>query len=132
MFCVAYWVNMPSFNIANGCTYNVCNVLDLRLGSTSIGHARHVKTRNDNGLRIWIFLQKLPFSVGKKCFNDKFRKYNTLYLCHITNISDFVWFRRSCGSMKSVSSFSIIDMSLKRAGNTMNNYMGLSVHGRII
>ena len=56
------------------------NVFYLRLGSTSIGHARHVKTRNDNGLRIWIFLQKLPFSVGKKCFRDKFRKYNTLYL----------------------------------------------------
>ena len=48
--------------------------------STSIGHARHVKTRNDNGFRIWIFSQKLPFSVGEKCFKDKFRKYNTLYL----------------------------------------------------
>ena len=31
-------------------------------------HARHVKTRSDNGLRIWIFSQKLPFSVGKKMF----------------------------------------------------------------
>ena len=30
---------------------------------------------------------------------------------HITNISDFVWFQRSCGSMKSVSSFSSIDIS---------------------
>ena len=29
---------------------------------------------------------------------------------HITNISDFVWFQRSCGSMKSVSSFSSIDV----------------------
>ena len=38
----------------------------LRLGSTSIGHARHVKTRNDNGLRILIFSQK--FSVGKIMF----------------------------------------------------------------
>ena len=27
-----------------------------------------------------IFSQKLPFLVGKKCFKDKFRKYNTLYL----------------------------------------------------
>ena len=34
--------------------------------STSIGHGRHFKTRNDNGLRIWIFSQKLQFSVGKK------------------------------------------------------------------
>ena len=28
---------------------------------------------------------------------------------HITNISDFIWFQRSWGSMKSVSSFSSID-----------------------
>ena len=28
---------------------------------------------------------------------------------HVKNISDFVWFQRSCGSMKSVSSFSSID-----------------------
>ena len=31
------------------------NVFYFRLGSTSIGHARHVKTQNDDGLRIWIF-----------------------------------------------------------------------------
>ena len=39
-------------------------------------------------------------------------KTNSLYLYirHITNISDFVWFQRSCGSMKSVSSFSSIDV----------------------
>ena len=30
-----------------------------------------IKTQNDNRLRIWIFSQKLPFSVGKKCFKDK-------------------------------------------------------------
>ena len=34
---------------------------------------------------------------------------------HITNISDFVWFQRSCGSMKSVSSFSSIDSCYKEA-----------------
>ena len=62
------------------------NVFYFRLGSTSIGHARHVKTRNDNGLRIWIFSQKLTFSVGGKCFKDKFRKYNTLYLYVIYQI----------------------------------------------
>ena len=45
-----------------------------------LGMRERVKTRNDNGHRIWIFSQKLPFSVGKKCFKDKFRKYNTLYL----------------------------------------------------
>ena len=45
-----------------------------------LGMRERVKTRNDNGLRIWIFSQKLPFSVGKKGFKDKFRKYNTLYL----------------------------------------------------
>ena len=41
-----------------------------------------VITQNDNGLRIWIFSQKLPFSVGKKCF----KKYNTLYLYVILQI----------------------------------------------
>ena len=33
-----------------------------------LGMRERVKTRNDNGLRIWIFSQKLPFSVGKKMF----------------------------------------------------------------
>ena len=33
----------------------------------------------------------------------------TILIRHITNVSDFVWFQRSCGSMKSVSSFSSID-----------------------
>ena len=72
-----------------------------------LGMRERVKTRNDNGLRIWIFSQKLPFSVEKK-----FRKYKTLYLNVIQHISDFVWFQRSCGSMKSVSSFSSIDIHL--------------------
>ena len=30
-----------------------------------LGMRERVKTRNDNGLRIWIFSQKLPFSVEK-------------------------------------------------------------------
>ena len=34
---------------------------------------------------------------------------------HITDISDFVWFQRSCGSMKSVSSFSSIDVTSLRS-----------------
>ena len=38
----------------------------------------------------------------------------TIPICHITNISDFVWFQRSCGSMKSVSYFSSIDIELKQ------------------
>ena len=33
----------------------------------------------------------------------------TIPIRQITNISDFVWFQRSCGSMKSLSSFSSID-----------------------
>ena len=85
------------------CMYNV---FILRLGSTSIGHARHVKTRNDNGLRIWIFSQKLPFSVEKKCFKDKNYGSTIHYTySHITN--------RRCGSMKSVSSLSSIDFISK-------------------
>ena len=40
--------------------------------SRSIGkYVERVKTRNDNGLRIWIFSQKLPFSVEKKMFRTQ-------------------------------------------------------------
>ena len=87
------------------------NVFYLRLGSTSIERARHVKTRNDNGLRIWIFSQKLPFSVEKK--NVSKTVQYTIPIHHITYISDSVWFQRSCGSMKSVSSFSSIDSQVR-------------------
>ena len=45
-----------------------------------LGMRERIKTRKYNGLRIWIFSQKLPFSVEKKCFKDKLRKYHTLYL----------------------------------------------------
>ena len=48
--------------------YAVLKLSKLMHLQSSIGHARHIKTRNDNGLRIWIFSQKLPFSVGKKMF----------------------------------------------------------------
>ena len=96
-----------SFHSANWCNY----VFYLWLGSTSIGHARRVKTRNDNGLRIRIFSQKLPFSVGKKMFQRQIQEVQYIILIrYITNISDFEWFQRSCGSMKSVSSFSSIDI----------------------
>ena len=88
--------------------YNIQCLLSVR----RLGMRERVKTRRDYGLRIWIFLQKLPFSVEKKCFN--FRQIQevqyTIPIRHITNISDFVWFLRSCGSMKSVSSFSSIDL----------------------
>ena len=30
-----------------------------------LGLRERVKTRNDNGVRIWIFSKKMPFSVGK-------------------------------------------------------------------
>ena len=33
-----------------------------------LGMRERVKTQNDNGLRIYIISQKLPFSVGKKMF----------------------------------------------------------------
>ena len=96
-----------SFNLAHGCTYNVqFSTFDWEV--RRLGMRECVKSWNYNGIRIWIYSQKLPFSVGKKCFKDKFRKHNTP-IRHITNISDFVWFQRSCGSMKSVSSFSSID-----------------------
>ena len=54
------------------------------------------------------YFTKIAIFCRNKCFKDKFRKHNTP-IRHITNISDFVWFQRSCGSMKSVFSFSSID-----------------------
>ena len=39
---------------------------------------------------------------------------------HITNIPDFVWLQRSCGSMKSVSSFSSIYTKIVHAVNIIN------------
>ena len=63
------------------------NVFYLRLGSTTIGHARHIKIRNDNGLRIWIFSQKLPVSVGIKMFQRHIKEVQyTIPIRHITNI----------------------------------------------
>ena len=56
-----------------------------------LGMRERVKTRNDNGLRIWIFSQKLPFSVKKKMFQRQIKEVQyTLPIRHITNISDFV------------------------------------------
>ena len=76
-----------------------------------LGMVERVKTRNDYGLRIWIFSQKMPFSVGKKMFQRQIQEVQyTIPIRHMTNIPDFVWFQRSCGSMKSVSSFSSIDI----------------------
>ena len=95
------WICRP---LANWCTNNVQCLLSS-IGKYIDWACANVKTRNDNGLRILIFSQKLPFSVGKKCFKDKY----IIPIRHITNISDFAWFQRSCGSMKSVSSFSSID-----------------------
>ena len=106
--CLGYfaWLNMPSFYKQTDALI-VYNVFYFRVGSTSISHARHVKTRKDNDLRIWIFSQKLPFPVEKKYQRQEVQY--TIPIRHITNISDFVLFQRSCGSMKSVSSFSSID-----------------------
>ena len=48
---------------------------------------------------------------GKKIFQRQIQEVHyTIPIRHITNISDFVWFQRSYGSMKSVSSFSSIDV----------------------
>ena len=61
-----------------------CTISDKEV--RRLGMRGRVKTRNDNGLQIWIFLQKLPFSVGKKYFKDKFRKYNNI--CRFRDIRD--------------------------------------------
>ena len=41
--------------------FTMYNNLEVR----RLGMRKRVKTRNDSGLHIWIFSQKLPFSVGK-------------------------------------------------------------------
>ena len=121
-----------SFNLAK-CTYNtigltvlfscqtktpvllinpltLLNLMNLSSYLDVLSMRESYKTRIDNGLRIWIFYQKLAFSVEKRLFQRQIQEVqNTTFIRHITNISDFVWFQRSCGSMKSVSSFSSID-----------------------
>ena len=75
--------------------------LQCTLSSIFDWEVRRLGRANDNGLRIWIFSQKLPFSVGRKMFQRQILEVQyTIPICHITNISDFVWFPRSCGSMK--------------------------------
>ena len=50
------------------------------------------------------FHKNCRFLWGKKMFQSFQEVLYTIHIRHITNISDFVWFQRSCGSMKSVSS----------------------------
>ena len=53
-----------------------------------LGMRQRVKTRNHNGLRIWIFSQKMPFSV-EKMFQRQIQEVQyTIPIRHITNISD--------------------------------------------
>ena len=56
-----------------------------------LGIRERVKTRHDNGLRIWIFSQKLPFSVGKKNVS----KTNLGSTIHYTCTSYIKYFRLS-------------------------------------
>ena len=57
------------------------------------------------------FHKNCCFLWGKFFFQRQIQEVQyTIPIRHITNISDFVWFQRSCGSMKSVFSFSIIDI----------------------
>ena len=44
-----------------------------------LGMRERVKTRNDNDLRIWIFSQKLPFSVEKKLGSTLHYNYTSYY-----------------------------------------------------
>ena len=54
-----------------------------------LGMRERVKTRNDNGLRIWIFSQKLPFSVELKYLGSTkhytYTSYNKYFrLCMVS------------------------------------------------
>ena len=89
------------------------NVFYFRLGNTYtlIWHARTGQNTERQRSPDFDIFTKIADFCGKKCFKNKFRKYNTLYpIGHtcITNISNFVWCQRSFSSMKSVSSFSCI------------------------
>ena len=53
-----------------------------------LGMRERVKTRNDHGLRIWIFSQKLPFSVEKNV-----SKTNLGSTIHFTYMSYNKYFR---------------------------------------
>ena len=57
-----------------------------------LGMRERVKTRNDNGVRIWIFSQKLPFSVG-----FFFSKTNLGSTIHYTYTSYNKYFRLCYG-----------------------------------
>ena len=81
------WICRPLIEQTDALT--MYNVFYLWMGSTSIGHARHVKTRNDNVLRILIFSQKLPFSVGK----NNVSKTNLGSTIHYTYTSYNKYFR---------------------------------------
>ena len=66
-----------------------------------VGMRERVKTRDDNGLRIWIFSQKLPFSVGKNVSKTNLGStIHFTYTSYNKYISDFVWFQRSFSSIE--------------------------------
>ena len=45
--------------------FTMSSIFDWEVHVRRLGMREHLKTRNDNGLRIWIFSQKLPFSEEK-------------------------------------------------------------------
>ena len=88
------------------------NVFYFRLGSTSIGHARHVKNGTITVSGFGYFHKNCRFLWGKNV-----SKTNLGRTIHFTYTSYIRYFRlcmvqRSCGSMKSVSSFSSIENTL--------------------
>ena len=59
------------------------------------------------------FHKNCRFLWAKKMFQRQIQEEQyTMHIRHITNISDFVCFQRSFGSMKSVSSFSSINTTM--------------------
>ena len=74
--------------------FTMSSIFDWEVHVRRLGMREHVKTRNDNGLRIWIFSQKLPFSVGKKnvsktnlgsTIHDIYTSYNKYFrLCMVS------------------------------------------------
>lgn len=61
----------------------------------------------------WDIFSKISSLWGKKIDSKtNVGSWNTTFICHIINISDFEWFQRRCSLIKLVSSFSSIDICI--------------------
>ena len=123
-----------SFDLANWCTNNVqCLLSSTFVATRSIPYlhlaespevcwmmssiGKYVDCACANALKhgtitvsgFGYFHKNCRFLWKKNVSKTNLGRTYTIPIHHITNITDFVWFQRSCGSTKSVSPFSSID-----------------------